>query len=180
MRIPHSYYMFQRILEIFILPYLSLRCRFLRQFEKCILLQEFDNIQSFNMQITKCFLYDFSFLIPVRWRLDQVGVDSRRSEWGFFANRLKSPRFEYMCCEWQTKTQHTQCLIETCTYIVQSTKTIFKVSVRLFNNYSCAIQLAVESFFGTAQIFLSWKGREQPLWKLECWISYYMMIDWVQ
>ena len=54
---------------------------------------------SFNMQITKCLLYVFSFLIFVRWRLDQVGVDSRRREWGIFADRLKKFRFEYMRCE---------------------------------------------------------------------------------
>ena len=51
------------------------------------------------MQITKCLLYVFSFLIFVRWRLDQVGVDSRRREWGIFADRLKKFRFEYMRCE---------------------------------------------------------------------------------
>ena len=98
-----------------------------------------------------CFL--FLNLCSVAPRSSRGGFSSQRM--GNFCRSIKKFSF-WIHALWM---KHEDTAFDWGNYIVQLTKTIFKVFVRLFNNYSCANQLAVESFFGSAQIFFSWKGR---------------------
>ena len=86
-----------------------------------------------------CFL--FLNLCSVAPRSSRGGFSSQRM--GNFCRSIKKISF-WIHALWM---KHEDTAFDWGNYIVQLTKTIFKVFVRLLNNYSCANQLAVESFF---------------------------------